>query len=191
VDHLNTIQFVRKTVSSQEFLENYEQILTGSCILEGEAALIDSRFEELKQQQQRIVDQKREVAEQSGDNWHDGAFNATDNAAKIVSNQALALIKMREGLLVREPDSELLVVSLGSAVTVELAGTQFVLILVGHSSLFTESSAHEFCSIASPIARALIGKSVGDFIPVTLDARQLVYEIKKIDQEKIRQLLPR
>jgi len=67
--------------------------------------LIDARLKSLKTAQREVIDEKRRVAEQSGNNWHDGAFNATDNAAKVISDQASTFFRARGGNLVALPEA--------------------------------------------------------------------------------------
>lgn len=176
-------------ISNQAFLARFEPGSNQSFILGSEAALIDLRLAELVEEQQAIIDEKREIASQSGDNWHDGAFNATDNAAKVISDQASKLIKAREGLVVDEPTVEDQLVTLGSTVTVSQGRDQYELVIVGLSSLFESDHDHEYCSLASPIAQALIGNQVGATVTVNLGARQQILTICGIDQTKIHQLI--
>lgn len=176
-------------VSNRDFLERFEPGSNQTFILGSEATLIDMRLAKLAEEQQAIIDEKREIASQSGDNWHDGAFNATDNAAKVISDQASKLIKAREGLVVEAPTIEDPLVTLGSTVTVQQGHDQYDLVIVGLSSLFEDDTEHEYCSLASPIAQALIGSPVGATVTVNLGARQQILTISGINQTKIQSLV--
>ena len=182
-------QHVSQVISNRDFLARFEPGSNQSFILRSEATLIDLRLAQLVEEQQAIIDEKREIASQSGDNWHDGAFNATDNAAKVISDQASKLIKAREGLVVEEPTVEDQLVTLGSTVTVRQGRDQYELVIVGLSSLIESDHDHEYCSLASPIAQALIGNQVGATVTVNLGARQQVLTISGIDQSKIQKLI--
>lgn len=181
--------FVNEKISNHAFLAKFEPGSNQSFILGSEAALIDLRLAQLVMEQQAIIDEKREIASQSGDNWHDGAFNATDNAAKVISDQASKLIKARDGLVVEEPAAEDQLVTLGSTVTVSQGRDRYKLVIVGLSSLFENDDEHEYCSLASPIAQALIGTEVGATVTVNLGARQQILTISSIDQTKTQLLI--
>lgn len=182
-------EIVNDKISNHAFLKRFEPGSNQSFILGSEAALIDLRLAELVEEQQAIIDEKREIASQSGDNWHDGAFNATDNAAKVISDQASKLIKAREGLVVEEPTVDDQLVTLGSTVTVSQGRDQYELVIVGLSSLFESDHDHEYCSLASPIAQALIGNQVGATVTVDVGAREQILTICNINQTKIQQLI--
>lgn len=176
-------------IPNRDFLQRYEPGSNQSFILESEATLIDLRLVQLVKEQQAIIDEKREIASQSGDNWHDGAFNATDNAAKVISDQASKLMKAREGHVVEAPTEEDSVVTLGSTVSVTQGRDQYELVIVGLSSLFENDHEHEYCSLASPIAQALIGNPVGATVTVNLGTRQQILTIQGIDQTKLHSLV--
>ncbi len=178
-----------ETISNRAFLEQFDPGSNQSFILRSEATLIDLRLAQLVEEQQAIIDEKREIASQSGDNWHDGAFNATDNAAKVISDQASKLIKARDGLVVEEPADGDQLVTLGSTVTVSQDNDSYELVIVGLSSLFANDNTYEYCSLASPIAQALLGKQVGATVIVNLGSRQQVLSISEINQTKIQRLI--
>ena len=90
-------------LSNQLFLEQYIPDSPDSFVLEIECPLIDAKMGRLEVAQREVIEEKRRVAEQSGDNWHDGAFNATDNAAKVITDQATTLFRARNGNLVEAP----------------------------------------------------------------------------------------
>jgi transcription elongation GreA/GreB family factor len=176
-------------ITNSEFLQLFSRDATQTFILGGEAALIDLQLAKLATEQQAIIDEKREIASQSGDNWHDGAFNATDNAAKVLSDQASKLIKAREATIVDEPGAETEVVSIGTSVVIVQGNDQYELTIVGLSILFESDNDHQFCSLASPIAQALIGGKIGSSATVLLGEQEQVLTITGIDQTKVSELI--
>lgn len=176
-------------IANADFLKMFAKGDQRSFILIGETHLIDARLSQLGAEQQAIIEEKRIVAEQSGDNWHDGAFIATDNAALAVSEQAMNLVRARDGIVVEPPDLDSESVSLGSAVGVRQGSDRYTLVIVGIATLFPPSNDHEYCSLASPIAQELIGGRIGSIVKVDLESRQSILEILSIDQSKIRYLL--
>ena len=176
-------------ITNTEFLQLFSRDTTQTFILGGEAALIDLHLAKLVTEQQAIIDEKREIASQSGDNWHDGAFNATDNAAKVISDQASKLIKAREATIVDEPSAETDVVTIGTSVVIAQGNDQYELTIVGLSILFEGGNDHQFCSLASPIAQALIGGKIGSSVKVLLGAQEQVLTITGIDQTKVNELI--
>ena len=169
-------------LSNQLFLEQYIPDSPDSFVLEIECPLIDAKMGRLEVAQREVIEEKRRVAEQSGDNWHDGAFNATDNAAKVITDQATTLFRARNGNLVEAPDAESALVSLGSVVRVNQNGAEYLMGIVGLALLFQSTDEVEFCSINSPMALALLRHKAGDQVVARIGGREQKIEILAVDQ---------
>jgi len=127
-----------------------------------ERVLLDRCLESLRLQQDALVAEKTLVAEQSGDNWHDGAFNATDAAARMVSSQADGVRKMSGLPVVASPDDDEKRVTAGSLVTFVQGSETFEILLVGNVGLYRDDTGLSLCSVGSPLSRVLLGLRVGD-----------------------------
>ena len=167
------------------FLERYIPDSPESYLLEIESPLIDVKLSHLESAQREVIEEKRRVAEQSGDNWHDGAFNATDNAAKVISDQASTLFRARNGNLVEAPSAGTESISLGSVVRIRQHGAEYQMGIVGLALLFQPTADLEFCSINSPMAQALLRHKVGDTVVARIGGREQKLEILAVDQTQM------
>lgn len=172
-----------KKISNSTFLLDFKPDSSQGYILARERELIDERFADLAQQQEKIVREKKEVAEQSGDSWHDGAFRATDVAANSLGNQAAALLASRSSIVVEPPSLDETRVTLGSIVKLQQGREKYWLAIVGIATLYPTNLDAELCSVKAPLAQAIIGKKVGDTASVTLYGAVQPLEILEIDQE--------
>lgn len=170
------------SLSNHLFLEQYVPDSPESFVLEIEGPLIDAKMGLLEVAQREVIEEKRRVAEQSGDNWHDGAFNATDNAAKVITDQATTLFRARNGILVEVPEVGSDLVSLGSVVRVRQNGAEYLMGIVGLALLFQSTDDLEFCSIKSPMALALLRHKAGDQVVARIGGREQKIEILAVEQ---------
>jgi len=169
-------------ISNEDFLARYGGTDQQDFILASERTLIDARLNDLAEKQKQIVQEKKDVAEQSGDNWHDGAFIATDNAANAIRNQAASLFSACKATVVELPNLTEHRVTIGSKVVVEQRGVQFKLMIVGMASLYNDNDENEVCSVMAPLARALIGSRRDDSVTVSLGKTDQVLKIIDVDQ---------
>lgn len=172
-------------IPNHVFLERYIPESPESYLLEIESPLVDVKLSQLESAQREVIEEKRRVAEQSGDNWHDGAFNATDNAAKVISDQASTLFRARNGNLVELPNAGAETVSLGSVVRIRQHGSEYQMGIVGLALLFHPADDLEFCSVNSPMAQALIRHKAGDTIVARIGGREQKLEILAVDQTQM------
>jgi transcription elongation GreA/GreB family factor len=177
------------TMPNHVFLERYIPDSPESYLLQIETPLIDAKLSQLESAQREVIEEKRRVAEQSGDNWHDGAFNATDNAAKVISDQASTLFRALNGNLVDVPDVESGMISLGSVVRVSQHGAEYQMGIVGLALLFQPTDELEFCSVNSPMARALLKHKVGDTVVVRIGGREQKLEILAVNQMQMPEIV--
>lgn len=176
-------------IENEEFLSRFDRNAEQGYILATEKRLIDKRLSDLAEDQKKIIQEKKDVAEQSGDNWHDGAFIATDNAASAVQSQAAAMFKARTSIVVQIPQSSELRVTIGSTVTIRQGGAQYKMMIIGMASLYRQDNDIEVCSILAPLAKALVGARAGESAVVTLNGQEQVVEIIDINQTQIRDFL--
>ena len=170
-------------ISNATFLLNYQPDLSRGYILAHEREMIDKEFADLAEQQEQIVRDKKEVAEQSGDSWHDGAFRATDVAANSLGNQAAALLISRSSIVVEHPFSDEKRVSIGSVVKIQQGRDEYWLAIVGIATLYPSNFETELCSVKAPLAQAIIGKTVGESASVMLNGEFQSLKILEINQE--------
>ena len=170
-------------ISNATFLVSYQPDLSQGYILAHEREMIDKRFADLAEQQEQIVREKSEVAEQSGDSWHDGAFRATDVAANSLGNQAAALLVSRSSIVVEPPSPDEKRVSLGSVVKIQQDKDEYWLAIVGIATLYPTNFEAELCSVKAPIAQAIIGKTVGETASATLNGSIQLLKILEINQQ--------
>ncbi len=156
-----------------------------STILTSEVPLLGKCLESLHVQQRALIDDKTLVAEQSGDNWHDGAFNATDSAARSLSAQAEHLHKLLKLPRSMPPDPHESRVTVGSLVTFTYGREVSELLLVGSVNIYVADLGYTLCSVGSPVSQALIGLVSGD----TSSFRGEVLRIIQVDQEILKTLL--
>lgn len=173
-------------LTNLEFLNGYRRGGVESVILPKERLQLEKRLIELTGEQAQIVSNKVEVA--GGDDWHDGAFRATDNAAKIVVAQAGKLGSYLKSTIVGYPDPSERRATLGSRVTLDQSGERFTVDIVGVPLVYEpdESGAVTACSIESLMAKGIVGQQVGHVALLHVGVRDLQTEVIAVDQEAIK-----
>lgn len=159
---------MREIISSERFLEFWNKDNTTDAILEIESYLIDERILSINSMFKHIVEEKKQVS--GGDDWHDGAFRATDAAANNLAEQRNAFAKALGWKIVKSPGSDLEVATLGSRVVVK-QNHKFVYAVdvVGMSLLHDyEDEDLSIASLKSAVGKVLVGKSVGQEFPAVL-----------------------
>ena len=168
-------------ISNREFIDRFQVDSLGAVVLSREIPVARQKLMEYEDRMHQLVSQKREVAEQSGDNWHDGAFKPTDDAAKILVEQIAKIKKALQATEVSEPDSDEDRATLGSRVKVSQNGEEYSMDIVGIPLLHESESEVTACSIESPIAKLIIGKCVGEVVILDLTSLPQQIEILGID----------
>ena len=180
-------------LSNAKFLSAYLAGEVPGGLLPIDELLIEERFAEYEEQFRKLVEEKTIVAEQSGDNWHDGAFRATDsdanNLAQMVTrlNEALGLPRVEYPL----PDEDR--VTLGSRVELKnVASRPYILDIVGVSGVYQRGENEpEVTSLVSPVAKAVAGKRVGEVALMHRGDRSVVeISILSLDQSALQGLNP-
>ena len=165
-------------LSSLAFLEQWKEKNTEEALLEKEVSLIEKRMSEMAEQLRHLIEQKKQVT--GGDDWHDGAFRATDSEANNLSENHTKLSKALGWQIVEMPDSELQVATLGSRITVRQDKRFTYLVdLVGMSLLheYADDDEQVVTSLSSPLGKTLMGREVGSEIRATLGERPHLLEL--------------
>lgn len=154
-----------EVISNAVFVQKWAAGEIDQAILEREHQLIDERLVTLQGLFQRLIAEKVVVAGQSGDDWHDGAFRATDAEAGNLAKQQDMLIRAQALPVVASPTPEMTSVSLGSRAFIEQDGKfQYMVDIVGLSILHNyadDTDELELASLSSPLGKALIGTEAG------------------------------
>ena len=176
--------------SNGEFLSGYKCEHQESYIvvlLPHEKNLVDSAVSEQRKAYEEVIDEKVKVT--GGDDWHDGAFRATDNQAKIIAQRMSAIRPFIEAPVFDYPDSETAEISLGSRVVIQQSGYDFTVDIVGFreghpSNLYIDGQDDDIMAISpgSPLARAIIGRLEGDEVKYDTNGREIHAKLLQIDQ---------
>jgi transcription elongation GreA/GreB family factor len=160
-------------------------------LLPHEVALIDDENEVLRQKMERIIAEKISVS--GGDDWHDGAFRATDAEAQQVTKAQGELARYAGATIVDYPAETERRASLGSRVAVEQYGYQLVIDLVGRRAgypdgVFDAETEEEVVgmSLETPMAKAMLGQTEGTQITYKQGDRSRDALITRIDQSAVR-----
>lgn len=149
---------MKVVLPNEAFLEGWQTGKISNAILESEVKIIESRLAKIQKAFMHLVDEKVKVS--GGDDWHDGAFRATDAAAIHLSDQKRPLLTAMEDwprVAMPEPTSD--VVSIGSRVGIrQNDSATYSVDLVGLVVLHDyDNDDLAVTSINSPLGTALIG----------------------------------
>ncbi len=180
-------------VTNQEYLRLYlaqSEDLPGRVLLPHESRAVEAAVEKQREAFEKVIEQKVEVT--GGDDWHDGAFRATDNEAKIIGQQMSAIGPYIGATIIGYPKQEETRVTLGSRVTINQDGYSFPIDIVGFRAGYpTDVLNDEFedevtgMSPDSPLARLILGNEVGFEGTFTNDHRELSVKIEGINQRAV------
>lgn len=136
---------------------------------------------------QRIIEEKVSVT--GGDDWHDGAFRATDNEANIVTGNIAAVAPYRSAQVVDYPSPHESRVSLGSRVIVSQKSYRFPIDVIGFRQAYPDETIDEVTGESvdavtpnSPLGKAVIGRQPGDMVTYKSGDRTLEVRIEQINQ---------
>ncbi len=145
-----------------DFLRQWEENPTEEALLEREVQLVGEQLLGFQEKLDHLIEEKRQVS--GGDDWHDGAFRATDNEAAQVASQQKLFHKALNWQVVEMPGSELQVATIGSRVTIrQNKSFTYMLDLVGLSLIHEHGDDDELVvsSLSSPLGKIVMGKAVG------------------------------
>lgn len=181
-------------MSNVEYLEAYldaKQNVPDAVLLPHEGAAVDRAVAKQKKAYDEIVKQKIEVT--GGDDWHDGAFRATDNEAKIVSQRMSAIAPFLGAAVVEYPDLSETRATLGSRLTIVQNDFSYPADIVGFRIGYPEDTLDEetgdevvAMSPESPLAQAVIGMSEGEDTVFSNAGREMSITVARIDQLAVR-----
>lgn len=161
-------------------------------LLPHEKQAVEAAYDDQASAYQKIVDAKVSVS--GGDDWHDGAFRATDNEAKIISARSAAIAPFLGAVAVAYPDESETRVTLGSRTTINQNGYSFPVDLVGFRNAYPrevieQESSEEVTAVSpeSPLGGAILGKEVGQEAEYVNNGRRMKVVIERINQTAVRE----
>jgi transcription elongation GreA/GreB family factor len=149
-------------VANADFLKQWHESPSEDALLPNEVHLIHEQLSGLQDRMDYLIEEKRQVS--GGDDWHDGAFRATDNEADQVATRQKLLHRALNWQIVEMPDSDIQVATLGSRVTVrQNSNFTYLLDIVGLSIVHEHGDDDELIvsSLSSPLGKVVMGKAVG------------------------------
>lgn len=147
------------------FLEGWIAGRFDGGLLANERPLVEDRLGELQHNLEDLAAQKRTVSEQSGDDWHDGAFRATDSAAAALGERYQSLREAQKWPVVSPPELTEQRVSLGSTVEVRIGNAaSFFCSVVGLKLLYEDNTRTEYATLRSALGKAIVGQTAGSVI---------------------------
>lgn len=172
-------------ITNERFLEGWKSQEYEGGLLVFEASLAEARSAQIEEDFKELTRQKREVAEQSGDNWHDGAFKATDEASSRLGKLLDELHKAQLWPVVELPAPESRIVSLGSRALLGLGRAKFYCDIVGmkalHQNAYDDHPEDvEVATLGSDIGRAILGLSADTEVRASIGGRHQAITIIEV-----------
>lgn len=168
------------------FLENPNE-QGFNVLLPHEGAYVDAAVDQQRRIFDKIIEAKIEVT--GGDDWHDGAFRATDNEAKIVSQQMSAISPYIGAPIVGYPNESEKRATLGSRLVVSQNGFVYPVDIIGFRAGYPEGVTEPGyddevvgMSPESPLAKTLLGQCVGFEAQIEMAGRPMKVTIEHINQ---------
>lgn len=141
---------------------------------------LEEELENLKSVKRREVAERIKVAISYGDISENSEYEDAKNEQAFVEGRIITLEKMlRNARIIHEEEVDTGMVSIGS--TVRLRDVEFKEDIEFHIVGSAESDPSENrISNESPVGRALLGKTVGSMVEVTVPAGTIQYEVLEI-----------
>lgn len=141
---------------------------------------LEEELEQLKTVKRREVAERIKVAISYGDISENSEYEDAKNEQAFVEGRIITLEKMlRNARIIHEDEVDTGVVSIGS--TVKLRDIEFKEDVEFHIVGSAESDpAENKISNESPVGKALLGKSVGSMVEVSVPAGTIQYEVLEI-----------
>lgn len=138
---------------------------------------LEAELEQLKTEGRIDIAEKLKVARSYGDLSENSEYDeAKSEQAKIEARIQELEYQLKNAVIIDSTASDK--VSMGSKVTVERDGQEFVYEIVGFSQ---SNPSQGKISDESPVGKALIGAAVGEKVVVEAPIGNLEFEIKSID----------
>lgn len=175
---------------NEEYLESFiddADSFDPFVLLPHERVAVDLAVEKQRKAYDDVIDEK--IAVTGGDDWHDGAFRATDNQAKIIATRMSAIKPYLHAPTVDYPLETEERVTLGSRIVVSQNGYEFPVDIVGFREGHPEDLSIDGyedevlpMSMESPLAKALLGLKEGDETTYQGGGKELTARLILIDQ---------
>jgi len=180
-------------MTNQEYLKFYltkSEELPDRILLPHERLAVENAINKQREAFEVVIEQKIEVT--GGDDWHDGAFRATDNEAKIIGQQMSAISLYIGATAIGYPNLDETRVTLGSRVAINQDGFLFPIDIVGFragypSNVMSDEYDDEVTGVSpdSPLAQLIMGQEVGFKGTFTNHYQDLAVEVQTIDQRAV------
>ena len=162
-------------LSAESFLENWQAGSITNGLVGIEHDLLLERLAQADQEFEQIVRQKKDV--QSGDDWHDGAFRATDAAANNLAQQVQMLHEAERWPLVELPAADFGRITLGSRALIGFGSAPFPIEIVGMRILHQNREIYEeqgidVVSPDSELGKRTMGRQPGEEFDAELGGRK-------------------
>lgn len=181
-------------LSNETYIENVVNGMPNPAyvLLPHESLAVERMQQNIADGMAKIVKAKIEVT--GGDDWHDGAFRATDNEAKVMAERNAGIAPFLGATVVSYPETTETRVTLGSRTFIKQNGFEFPVDVVGFrkgypNDVIDESSDEEVTGVSpeSPLGQAILGKSIGDETTYKNGERTMKVSIARIDQTAVKQ----
>ncbi len=107
-----------------------------------------------------------DVRGQSGDDWHDGAFNSLDDIHRRLVNEGHSLNQALTRLVIDYPDRSEPRITLGSLALISQNEESREVYLVGYGPVYDRKQKPSPVSVDSPLGKSLIGAEIGQKIKI-------------------------
>lgn len=161
-------------------------------VLPHEKAAAQAIFDKGNEDFTTLIEHKKDVS--GGDDWHDGAFRATDSEARVVSERMEAVAQFLGAIVVDYPAETEERATLGSRVTVKNGSFVYPVDIVGFRAGYpdgvVDAATEEEVSgitVDSPIGKVVMGATVGALLNYSQGSRRMTIEVVGIDQHSVRE----
>ena len=175
-----------------ELALNQPSMAPERVLLPHEQTSVDAVYNKRVEEFDKIIEEKVSVS--GGDDWHDGAFRATDNAAKIVTEGMATISPYLHAPVVEYPDESETRVTLGSRAAIHQNGYAFPVDVIGFRSAYPDNvidpeSNEEVTGTTpdSPLGKAILGQEVGAEVSYRNGERTFTARIERINQSSVRE----
>jgi len=176
------------STSTPHIISSVEQLHEGvTYLLPHELIRVQDLLAKTEAELKVLAEQRFEAMHQSSETWHDNApAEAIKHTGEVPGRRRDKLDKMlRSQFILDYPSKEIPFATIGSRVLIKVGQTEpFTIDIVGAQTESTDSNPDiEESTYRSPLAIAIIGKSVGETPLATIGDRTLEVTILGIDQE--------
>jgi transcription elongation GreA/GreB family factor len=163
-----------------------EEIQDGSFYaLPHEVQVLKNQFVTISEQRAMLAGHIQDAMEQSSETWHDNApADALFGEMKLLDRKEATMRRAEIHLVVVEyPDPEFRLVTMGSRVGCVIAGSEFLMDIVGNLPITLKPEDDiEAGSVIAPIPKALLGAKVGSSVVAQIGKRNVEVSVSSLDQ---------